>query len=102
MARKIIEETQWYTIYEDYFDGLPITIRVWKNYEDGADLLFDDNFARANGYKNTEDIINSTIGIDKFNEVKEQFGCEPKWVRALNDGGFYFVNTISQPIIGDA
>ncbi len=102
MERKLIEETLWYTIYEYMYNDIPIRIRVWKDYEDGIDLFFDDNFARANGYKNTEDIINSTIGIDKFKEVKQRFGCTPKWVRALEDGGFYFVNTISQPIIGEA
>ena len=35
-------------------------------------------------------------------EVKKQFGCTPKWVRALQDGKLYFVNTITQPIVGEA
>ena len=103
MARVFIEETQWYTIYQDTFnDRWPITIRIWKYYQDGADLLFDDNLAQANGFKDTQDMIARTIGINGYNEVKKQFGKTPKWVRALPDGKFYFVNTIEQPIIGEA
>lgn len=59
MARKIIEDTQWYTIYQDTFEGLPITIRIWKAQQ-VADLLFDDNLAQANGFRNTQDMINGT------------------------------------------
>ena len=98
MAKKIIEDNQWYTIYEDTYDGFPITIRFWKNYPDGADLLFDDNLAQANGYRNTQDMINSTIGVNGYNEVKKQFGCTPRWLRACTDGKFYFVNHIMQPM----
>lgn len=101
MARKIIKDTQWYTIYQDTFEGLPITIRIWKAQQ-VADLLFDDNLAQANGFKDKQDMINGTIGISGYNEVKKQFGCTPKWVRALQDGKLYFVNTIEQPIVGEA
>ena len=98
MAKKIIEDNQWYTICQDTYEGYPITIRIWKSNPDGADLLFDDNLAQANGYRNTQDMINSTIGVDGYNEVMKQFGYIPKWVRMVGDGMLYFVHTMTQPL----
>ncbi len=86
-----IEETEYYSIYEDEYEGNVITFRRWHNEAEGADILFTDAFARACGYASKDDMIASTIGEQGRQAVIARFGYLPKWVRSFDDGKVYFV-----------
>jgi hypothetical protein len=90
---KIIEETDLYYIFQDEFDGMPITFRRWWYTNEFVEVRVDEYFARANGYKSVSDMESSTIGKGKF---KELFGCVPDWIRASPNGGFVFVGGVDE------
>lgn len=89
--KRVIKQTENYTIFEDVFDGNVLTFRMWHNEADGADVLFTDAFARACGYSSTGDMIAQTIGEQGKQEIIAKWGYLPKWVRVLDDGKVYFV-----------
>ena len=89
---RIIETNNFYTISEESFDdGMTITLRRWHSQPEGADILFDDTFARACGYSSKDDMIASTIGEQGKKEIIAKWGYLPKWVRWYDNGKIYFV-----------
>ena len=76
---KVIKANEDYEILEDYFDGLPITIRRWYGCRDAVELKVNDNFARANGYKSVKDMVERTVGADTFYKM---YGRVPEWITA--------------------
>ena len=84
---KILEQNEDYEIIEDVFNGQPITIRCWHGCRDAVELRVNDNFARANGYKSVEDMVERTVGADTFYKM-------PEWITATitadGKGRFYF------------
>lgn len=89
--KRVIEQTENYTIFEDVFDGIVLTFRKWHNEADGADILFTDAFAKACGYASIDDMVAHTIGEQGKQEIIAKWGYLPKWVRVLDDGKIYFV-----------
>lgn len=85
---KMIQETDrcWY--FEDQYEGIPIFMRKRK-VGDGVDICFNDNFAKANGYKSREDMITKTIGSKE--KLLTMYGHLPKWVHATPDGRFLLI-----------
>ena len=88
--RKIIEETETYSVIQDEFEGLPLTIKQWKCTNEYVDIRVNDAFAKANGYKSVDDMITLTIGKAKMIEM---FGGVPDWIRATSSGEFIFMTT---------
>lgn len=84
---RLIQETDRHWYLEDYYEGIPIFMRKCK-VGDGVDICANDNFAKANGYKNREDMIAKTIGRAK---LLSTYGHLPKWVHATPDGRFFFM-----------
>lgn len=88
---KILEQNEDYEIIEDVFNGQPITIRCWHGCRDAVELRVNDNFARANGYKSVEDMVERTVGAETFYQM---YGRVPQWITARvtpdGRGEFYF------------
>lgn len=89
--KRVIKETENYTIFQEVFDGIVLTMRKWHSEADGADILFTDAFARACGYSSTADMIAQTIGEQGKQEIIARWGYLPRWVRVVDDGKVYFV-----------
>ena len=87
--RKVIEQTECYTIFDEVFDA------------EGADILFTDTFAQACGYASTGDMIAQTIGEHGKQEIIAKWGYLPRWVRVLDDGKIYFVGETFR-VMGEA
>ena len=87
---KIIEQNDKYNILLDSYDNLSILYRCWHNGL--MEIKFDDNFAKANGYISTKDMINQTVGMNK---ILSMFGYIPEWIRLDKDGGYLFVDISS-------
>ena len=99
--KKVIEETTYYTIFEEKFDGVVLTFRRWHSEAEGADIKFTDTFAQACGYASTDDMIASTIGEQGKQQIIARWGYLPKWVRVMNDGSIYFVGE-TYKVMGEA
>lgn len=82
--------TEHYKIVEDMFNGEVITFRYWYNRPNEVEVLVDDNFARANGYKSVEDMAKETIGMATFQKL---YGRVPEWITATSDGEFNFIGS---------
>jgi hypothetical protein len=85
---KVIQETPDYVFYEDMYGQLPITFR--KRKENGnIQVMLDSKFAKANGYRNMEAMLNETHG--NIGEVKKVFHGMPKWATVTEQGKFYLI-----------
>ena len=99
--RKVIEETADYTIFEDEFEGKQILFRSWHNDPSSVEIKFTDEFAQANGYASTDDMIAQTIGEQARQEMIAMCGYFPEWVRFKGNGQVCFVAKPLQ-VIGEA
>ncbi len=91
--RKIIAETKDYIILQETMDRLTITIRRWmlrgKFLDWYVDVLFDDNFAKTQGYTSINDMVERTLGKETFDKYCNGI---PKWIRAFSNGSFAFMD----------
>ena len=96
---RIIKRTQDYTIFEKVYVGQKLTIRRWHSGE--VDVMLDNSFAIACGYRSTDDMVNSTIGEQGKQEIISMCGYLPSWVRVTDDGKAYLVGE-TLDVIGEA
>ena len=82
--KKLIKRTENYSIYEDEFMGLTQTFRLWRN--DHIEIQFNDNFAKANGFKSVEDMLICNKGMKET--LLDGFGSIPQWITITSDGQF--------------
>jgi hypothetical protein len=87
--KKLIKQTDNYSIYESEFMGFTQTFRQWRN--DHIEIQFNDNFAKANGFKSVEDMLISNKGMKETLLVG--FGSIPQWITITSDGQFLVKNT---------
>jgi len=80
--KKIIKRTENFSIYEDEFNGITQTFRHWTN--DVVEIQFNDNFAKANGYKSLDDLLTSIRGFRDYLALK--CGNIPQWITITRDG----------------
>lgn len=85
---RIVQETYRHWYIQDYYEGIPIFMRKCK-VADGVDICFNDNFAKANGYKSREDMIVKNIGSKE--KLLGTYGHLPKWVHVTPDGRFLLI-----------
>lgn len=82
--KKIIEKGKDYNIYEVSLNDYKQQIRIWNTGV--TEMKFTDDFARANGYTDIQDLVN------KMNDMKEYlnqtFGCIPEWITVDSSTGF--------------
>ena len=81
---KLIESGPMYNLYESYYDEERQEFREWR---DGRfEIKFTDEFARANGYKDRDDMAAQT-GVRET--LLAFYGSLPEWV-SLNNGEYTF------------
>lgn len=68
--KKIVEETEQYTIFIDYFDSKPIRF-IYNKQRDELRINADDVF-KAFGYSGLHDFLGSDKGLDAISEMKKE------------------------------
>lgn len=86
-----IQRVENYSIYEAAFKGYIQTFRVWCNNQ--VEIKFTDNFAKANGHSNTNDMLNNSPGMRE--SLMLLCGGIPEWITINENGGFTVKNTIN-------
>ena len=81
---KIIEQTSDYNILEAKFNDYTQQFRMWHNGV--TEMRFDDQFAKANGYENIQDLINKMNGMKEYLNIA--FGKVPEWIAVDPATGF--------------
>ncbi|MFZ4798749.1 MAG: hypothetical protein ACOYMA_14715 [Bacteroidia bacterium] len=89
--KKLIEKTDNYSIYEAAFMGYTQIFRQWDNNH--VEIKFTDNFARANGHRNINDMLNSNPGMRE--SLMLTCGSIPEWITIDDKGNFTVKNTVS-------
>lgn len=84
MKTKKIKYELNYTEIEADYTGIIITFRIWKNNK--IEMKFDDNFAKANGYKNREDMLNKNFNMRE--NLILYCGMIPDWINVGENGDF--------------
>lgn len=89
---KTLKITDEYKIVRENFNGIDITLRIWRDCQgEECDVKFDDAFARVNGWRSLYDFIEAAGGMGK---LKSLFGRVPEWITYRNDGTVYFRLTL--------
>ena len=88
---KIVKQTDNYNVYQSDFMGHTQTFRQWKNNH--VEIQFNDNFAKANGHRSVEDMLNTNMEIQK--SLMLTYGSIPEWINITDDGQFRLINTQS-------
>jgi len=84
---KLIEENENYKIYEFCFPKCKQVIKLW--YNGVNEMKFDEEFVKANGYKNIEDFINKMPGAKE--KLIKIYGRIPEWISIdLSSGKIWF------------
>lgn len=81
------KEDEMYCYLQYEYNGILVIFRVLKTDRNVIQARFDNNFARANGYKSVADMIEKTLGKVTFDKL---FGGVPQWINITQDGQFYF------------
>ncbi len=68
--KKIIEETEQYTFFIDYFKGNPIRF-IYDKQRDELRIHGDDMF-KALGYSGLFDFLGSDEGLDAISKMKKE------------------------------
>ena len=84
MNLKIIERTSNFKIYEADYMGLTQIFRIWNTNQ--VEIKFTDNFARANGHKDIQNMFNHQKGMRE--NLILACGDIPEWVTVQDDGKF--------------
>lgn len=84
MEMKVLNRMENYSECEADFMGLVQTFRIWKN--NTLEIKFNDNFARGNGFKNREDMLNKNKGMRE--RLLQVSGEIPEWINIGDDGSF--------------
>lgn len=84
---KEIERNKEYRIIEEKFKGITQTFRHWINGT--IEIKFNDEFARANGYKSVEHMLRCEPEMRK---QIERCGGVPEWLICTDEGNFLVVN----------
>ncbi len=87
--KKIIEQTANYNLYEADFMGFTQTFRQWRNNQ--VEIKFTENFAKANGYRSINDMLNNSPGMRE--NLMLLCGSIPKWITIADDGSFTVKST---------
>lgn len=82
--KKLIEQTENYNVYQSDFMGYTQTFRQWNNNQ--VEIQFNDSFAKANGHRSVEDMLNSNKGMRET--LMANCGCIPQWINIGVDGSF--------------
>ena len=82
--KRFIEKTDRYYIFEADFHGIPQIFRHW--FDDKVEIKFTDNFARGNGFKDREDMLNKNKGMRET--LLQACGEIPEWINIGDDGSF--------------
>ena len=88
--KKLIQQTEHYTLYEADFMGYTQTFRQWAN--NIVEIKFNDNFAKANGFKDLANMLNSDGGM--IDGLLSACGEIPEWIY-VTENGFAIRNTQS-------
>lgn len=91
MSKKLIEHTKYYNLYEADFMGYTQTFRQWIN--NVVEIKFNDSFARANGYKDIDNMLNCNKGMREA--LISTCGNIPEWITIDDKGNFTVKNTVS-------
>lgn len=84
MKTKNIRRMENYTEIEADFEGYIQTFRLWK--DNTVEIKFNDNFARANGFIDVEDMLNQNKGMRET--LIMCCGEIPTWINVGYDGIF--------------
>ena len=87
--KKLIKQTENYNLYEADFMEFTQTFRQWRNNQ--IEIQFNDNFAKGNGYRSIEDMLNRNKEMRE--SLLEAFGSIPQWITITADGQFIVKNT---------
>lgn len=87
--KKLIQQTKNYSIYEADFMGYTQTFRQWVN--NVVEIKFNDNFAKANGFKDRENMLNCENGM-MIEDLLSTCGNIPEWIN-VSENGFTVRNT---------
>jgi len=82
--KKLIEKTALYCMYQSDFRGYTQIFRHW--YNNVVELKFTDDFARANEYKDIEDMFSQNVGMKE--SLIFYCGKIPEWIRIDENGNF--------------
>ena len=84
MEMKVLNRMENYSECEADFMGLVQTLRIWKN--NTLEIKFNDNFARGNGFKDREDMLDKNKGMRET--LLQACGEIPEWINLGDDGSF--------------
>ena len=84
MEMKVLNRMENYSECEADFMGLVQTLRIWKN--NTLEIKFNDNFARGNGFKDREDMLNKNKGMRET--LLQACGEIHEWINIGDDGSF--------------
>lgn len=84
MEMKVLNRMENYSECEADFMGLVQTLRIWKN--NTLEIKFNDNFARGNGFKDREDMLDKNKGMRET--LLQACGEIPEWINIGDDGSF--------------
>jgi hypothetical protein len=91
--KKLIEQTENYNVYQSDFMGHTQTFRQWRNNH--IEIQLNDNFAKANGHRSVEDMLNINKGMRE--SLMLTCGQIPQWITITERGEFTVKNTVSNP-----
>ena len=83
---KLIEETENFKIYEATFENQKQLFRIGNNGV--SEIKFTNEYARANGYENIQDLFNKIPGFKEH--LIQTCGSIPKWIR-IEDGSKFIL-----------
>ena len=89
--KRLIEETDQNCIYETDFHGIHQILRHW--FDGTVEIKFTDNFARGNGFKDKEDMLDKSKGMRE--SLLQACGEIPEWIRIGDDGSFTVKRTMN-------
>lgn len=94
---KVEHSDSRFVYYSDEFEGLKITLRVVRATGE-VQILLDDNFAKANGYKDVGSLVNSALLVNGM-----PVALASRWLSVGLDGSFTAIGMMDLPqAIGEA
>ena len=86
-----MKEEEIYEIESDKYiyqaiiiSDFPVVFRQSK-CKDYCEVKFDNNFAKASGFQDINDLIEKLYGLERFKNI---FGNIPEWIEVLETGDF--------------
>jgi len=84
VSKRLVEQTADYNILETEFNGFSQQLRMWNTGV--TEMKFSDDFAKANGYLDREDLLDKIEGMREY--LNQVFGKIPEWITIDSERGF--------------